>query len=56
MELPLAGVKLGDSALVEIVTSTVVPAEGTTGNKDNRKLGLRIYRLLLADDTAAEAK
>jgi serine/threonine protein kinase/WD40 repeat protein len=56
VNLPLNGVKLADPAVVEIDTSTVVPAEGKSGNKDDRKLGLRVFRLMLMDESAEQPR
>jgi hypothetical protein len=52
--LPLNGAKLPDPAVIEITSPIVIPAEGKSGNKDNRKLGIRVFRLMLVDDAAPE--
>jgi hypothetical protein len=49
-------VKLTDPAEIQVITSTVVPAEVTPRNKDGRKLGIRILQLMLVDDAAPETK
>jgi serine/threonine protein kinase len=53
IELPLDAAALGERAVIELVSSTFVPAEVDAGSKDDRKLGVRVRRLiLLADDDA----
>jgi RNA polymerase sigma factor (sigma-70 family) len=56
VELPLSGVDLGDSAHIELDSSTFVPAQVGTNPKDTRKLGVRVKRLILVTDAAADRK
>jgi hypothetical protein len=52
---PLAGVDLGDRARIELTSSTVVPALVDLNSRDDRRLGIRLKRLmLLADPTPAK--
>jgi hypothetical protein len=53
-ELPLDGVDLGSQAVIDLVSSTFVPAEVERGSKDNRTLGVRLKRLVLVGEPAAE--
>jgi hypothetical protein len=53
VQLPLNEIKLVDPAVIEIVTPTVVPAADKPGNQDKRRLGIRIFRLMLVGDAAA---
>jgi serine/threonine protein kinase len=55
-ELPLAGVDLGESATIELDSSTFVPAEVLANSGDQRKLGVRVKRLVLISDAAAGPK
>jgi hypothetical protein len=52
-ELPLDGVDLGNQAVIDLVSSTFVPAEVDRGSKDNRTLGVRLKRLVLVGEPAA---
>ena len=56
IELPLAGVDLGDSAYIELDSSTFIPAQKGSNSKDTRKLGVRVKRLILATDATAQQK
>jgi hypothetical protein len=47
VELPLNGVELAREARIELLTSTVVPAQSGTGSRDRRTLGVRLKRLML---------
>jgi hypothetical protein len=51
--LPLTAVDLGDSAQIALRSSTCVPATISKDSTDNRKLGVRVKRLMLVSDTAA---
>jgi len=55
-ELPLSGVNLGDSACIELDSSTFVPATVAPHPADDRKLGIRLTRLILLADSAEEKK
>ena len=52
-ELPLAGVELGDSARIELDSSTFVPSQVNPKLKDDRVLGIRLKRVTLLSDAPA---
>jgi serine/threonine protein kinase len=55
-EVPLDGVPLGDSAVIELTSSTFVPSQVQPGIKDDRTLGVRVRRLVLVDDSPAGSR
>ena len=52
-ELPLAGIDLGDSARIELDSSTFVPSEVDGNTKHDRTLGVRLLRLSLLGESEA---
>jgi serine/threonine-protein kinase len=54
VELPLAGVDLGNSARIELESPTFVPAQVDPRSKDTRVLGIMVKHLVLRTDAAAE--
>jgi hypothetical protein len=50
ISLPLDGVAITREARIEIISSTVVPADAGSGSKDTRTLGIRMKRLMLVRD------
>jgi serine/threonine protein kinase len=55
-ELPLDGVVLGEKAQIEVISSTVIPAQKVPGSKDPRKLGVRVRRLILVNAPPQQAQ
>jgi hypothetical protein len=55
-ELPLAGVELGDNAVIDLESSTLIPGEINPTLAQNRghPLGMRVKRLVLIGDPGAE--
>jgi hypothetical protein len=50
-DLPLKDVVLGDKAVIELTGDVVVPAQRRPETRDDRKLGVRVKRLVLTDVT-----
>jgi hypothetical protein len=51
-ELSLEGVDLGESARIELISSTCVAAEVNPGIRDTRKLGVKVKQLVLVGASA----
>jgi hypothetical protein len=48
--LPMDGVPRANELTIEVLSSTFVPAEITPGNKDRRRLGVRLFEVFLHRD------